>query len=363
MESQLNNIVKILILQSRGLGDAIISTSLINSICESYENVLIDVWASPEIAPIFENQNSIRRCHIQPLPLIKRHKFTLSSLSKLVSQVYKLRKIEYDLCLNVVGDMRENLLVAMVGAKKTYSVTWDDYHPFKKHIRPGFSWLINQNIEIPKECLNIYSVYQYFALRIGCSNVAGAGFKDKKINSAARVMLGERKCVAIHPLAGSPSREWPFQKWNELIKMILRLDYDVLIVGELSRRKELEIEFVQWRNEKHVSIETVDIAKFLKMLSDMSLLIGLDSFPIHAARAVGVPVVMINGSNDPAVWGPPGIQILGSGGGCKDYPCYNRPKCIGSDGEYVCVRAVPVTGVIAAVENIMIPVNIYGGHI
>lgn len=353
MEDQPRKIFKVLLLQSRGLGDAIISTSLINSLEKSFDYILVDVWVSKDIAPVFETLSKKRRCHILPLPVIKRQKIKITSFPKLVFQIYKLRKIKYDLCLNVVGDARENLLVSLVGANKTCSVVWAKSHPFRKHIWPGLSFVISENIEIPKNCLNIYSIYEYVAMHLGCSKLAKTGSNDYDLCCETADVARERKCIVIHPLAGNPSREWPFKKWNELIKMILRLDHDVVIVGELSRRDELEKEFIQWRDVQHVSIETPDIANFLKMLCEKSLLVGLDSFSIHAAHSLGVPVVMINGSNDPNIWGPPGVQVLGRGGGCKDYPCYNRPKCIGSEGEYACISTVSVSSVFEAVKNIL----------
>jgi heptosyltransferase-3 len=100
-----------------------------------------------------------------------------------------------------------------------------------------------------------------------------------------------------------------------------------------------------------VRISTGSIPEFARELARLDLLVGLDSFSVHMAENVGTPSVMIVGPNDPALFAPPHAAVLSSSGGCAAWPCYNRPSCIGTAGEYVCIRSIPVEQVQAAVAG------------
>lgn len=338
--------------QCRGLGDAVISTSLINSIHESWPGVQIDVWASPMLKPVFDMHPHVNKCLLQPFPLIGRHRGTWFSLMDMVGVLRGIRSEHYDLCLNTVGDVRENILTRLAGAKATLSVVWDEHHPFRQLIRPGLSRLIRQNVEIPMESVNIYGVLEQIAASLGCKHMAAAGFEGAKSGSEPKGEYAGGMRIVIHPLAGHPSREWPIDKWNELVAELVAGGHRVVIVGDPSKRRELKEKFATWRLEPRVSIVTDNVSGFLDVLRQAEAFIGLDSFGAHAAYSVGLPVVMINGSNDPRVWAPPGAEVVGDGGGCKNYPCYNRPKCVSTDAEYACVQSVETLEVMSALRNL-----------
>jgi len=339
---------RILILQCRGLGDALISTSIINSIHKTWHHVKIDIWASPEVATLFQQNPAVNHCYIQSLPIIRRYKFTWGAVARLLTAIRRLRARRYDLCMNLVGDFRENLLTSLVGAKSTWAIAWDAEHPFRRLIRPGLSWLIDYNEYITRETVNVYAVYKLVAKNLGCRDASAHEVGRSDTASAQIEAVGKK--VGIHPLAGQACREWPFDSWNALIEGILQLGFDVIVFGEASRRDFLENAFTEWRQEPRVVIETHKLTEFMNRLAGMVAFVGLDSFAIHAAHMLGVPSVMINGANNPACWAPPGTQVLGDGGGCRAYPCYNSPKCIGTEGEYVCIREIKVSEVLAALK-------------
>ena len=271
----------ILILQCRGLGDALISTSIINAIHKSWRNAKIDIWASPEIAVLFQDNPAVNRCYIQSLPIIRRYKFTWSSVTGFITAIRSLRARRYDLCMNLVGDFRENLLTSLVGAKTTWAIAWDTGHPFRKIIRPGLSWLIGHNEYISKDIENIYDVYNQVAVSMGAGDASDIGSWGQKVFSPENGMA--RKRVAIHPLAGQACREWQFEKWNRLVEGILEMGCDVAICAEAGKHNFLDRAFEEWINEPRVVIHAGGVREFFRMLASAVAFVGLDSFGVHAA--------------------------------------------------------------------------------
>jgi len=211
------------------------------------------------------------------------------------------------------------------------------------------SWLVSSNVMIMAERKNVYSVLSYFAYSLGC------GWQFEEDSSAVRMTKGDRaqRVVGIHPIAGQPSREWCAKKWNALLESIVNQGWRAVIFGPLTEARRLEEEFGGWRHESAVSIATGEVRTFLESLKEIDAFVGLDSFGIHAAYAQGLPAVMINGSNDPEAWAPPGAQVVGDGGGCKDYPCFNRPRCHGQKYEYICIKSVTVDSVFSALKKVV----------
>lgn len=342
----------VLMLQCRGFGDAIIATHLINAMGQSWEGVCVDVWASPELVPLFEGHPFVNQCYVQGVPLIRRYKFSFPSVLGTLGRLFRLRAKRYDLCINLVGDVRENLLTWLVRAKSSWSIEWQEGHPFNQLVHPGLSSLIGHIECIPATERNVYVVYKRLAAKLGCIEAWGVR-THKNVNIARQVELGKPGCrIGIHPLAGVVSKEWPIRRWNELVKRLLERGCEVAIFGAPRERPALTKAFSAWSKDGRVSIETRSLRGFLEALKDLTAFVGLDSFGIHAAYSVGVPSVLLNGANAPDVWAPPGTYVLGEGQGCEHYPCYNRPKCEGMPNEFVCIRGVSVENVMGGLKAV-----------
>jgi heptosyltransferase-3 len=348
---------KVLLLQCRGLGDAIISTLLINSIHSSWSDSVIDVWASPEVEPFYREHPLVNRCYIQSLPILRRHKLSFLAFPKFIPRLFKLRSNHYDICINAVGDFRENILTSLVNAKEKWSVRWEQGHPLAKVIHSGQYWLMDEKVFISRSCRNIYDIYARIAKELGCINICNTLIDYEADIDGLKRSGKSIGYIGIHPFASQACRKWQFEKWSELISLIVELGYKVIIFGAPSERRTMDQVFKQWRTDSRVSFITEELNTFFTSVKHLSGYIGLDSFGIHAAFALGIPSVMINGANDPSIWAPPGTRVIGNGGGCKYYPCYNKPKCVGTKEEFICIKSVTVNEVITGLKTQLIKVE------
>ena len=99
--------------------------------------------------------------------------------------------------------------------------------------------------------------------------------------------------IAIHPFSGSPRKNWPLDRYQELAR---RLDCPV-----------------QWcagpEEQLEGAVRISDLYDLACWLATARLYIGNDSGITHLAAAAGVPVIAIFGPTDPAVWAPRGEQV------------------------------------------------------
>jgi heptosyltransferase-2 len=139
----------------------------------------------------------------------------------------------------------------------------------------------------------------------------GASTQDKslKLNVGTSSLLGavkESHVIAIHPWTSDPVKQWPLQRFKELIKRLAGLDI-VLIGG----REELEKhrDFFEGLHEITINLTgKTDLIQLAEVLKDVDLLVTGDSGPMHLAAAVGTPVVALFRNDIPGKtarrWGP-----------------------------------------------------------
>ncbi len=114
------------------------------------------------------------------------------------------------------------------------------------------------------------------------------------------------RAIAIHPGSGSATKNWPAERWRELIA---RLKAPVvLICGEA----ELE----SWRpispSALGPDVRTVinpPLERLVDELRSCEWFLGHDSGVSHLAAACGVPSVLLFGPTDPARWAPPANHV------------------------------------------------------
>ncbi len=115
--------------------------------------------------------------------------------------------------------------------------------------------------------------------------------------------------IALHPGSGSYStaRRWPAPHFTTLAgELHARLGAEVVLVGgqdETALHEHIlaQLEHPGWARSAAGSTTPRELAGILR---SCALFIGNDSFPMHLAVALGVPVVAVFGPSNADAWGP-----------------------------------------------------------
>jgi heptosyltransferase-2 len=122
--------------------------------------------------------------------------------------------------------------------------------------------------------------------------------------------------VAIHPGSGSPRKNWPLERWTELIA---RLDKPILLVLGAAEREWWSApplaRFLSTESKQVQLASDLPLPDLAAKLARCRLFLGHDSGVSHLAAAVGTPCVLLFGPTDPAMWAPPGEPIFVLRGG------------------------------------------------
>jgi len=116
--------------------------------------------------------------------------------------------------------------------------------------------------------------------------------------------------AVIHPMASSPDKQWPPDRFLEIARSLHQID-PIFIGGPGDDLKKFQ--------EFRTAINR-ELRDTMALIRGASLFLGNDSGPAHIAAAFGVPLAVLFGPSDPVTWAPwrAHAQILASNGAISD---------------------------------------------
>jgi heptosyltransferase-2 len=120
--------------------------------------------------------------------------------------------------------------------------------------------------------------------------------------------------IALHPGSGSPSKNWPVDRWCELASWLLQRTPRstlLLVSGEADTRAATELSRALPPNSILVA-NNLPLPRLAAILQSCALFVGHDSGVSHIAAAVGIPATLLFGPSDSEIWAPknPKVSIL-----------------------------------------------------
>lgn len=272
-------IERILVVAPLGLGDVLICTPAIRALCQRFPKSKIDVLAHPWSAKVLLNNPHVDKT-------ILREGFYLP---KLIGK--------YDLAINF-GLFLDNAVSFFAGCK----------------FRVGY--------EIEGNGILLHRVTGYRPNRhvvtyaLDVVKIIGATTKDKSMEifpskqdrAKARKILVEKnkKIIVLAPGGGnnpymkSPWKVYPSDKFIEYIASFHK-NYSFVLVGDKNDTaiaKKICKHFKQARFIKDLTGQ-LSIHETAVVIEKANLFVGNDSFLMHVASAVGVPVISLFGPTNP----------------------------------------------------------------
>ena len=116
--------------------------------------------------------------------------------------------------------------------------------------------------------------------------------------------------IAIHPGSGSPSKNWPLERWTQWCQAMCKdSHYHFMIVaGEADREagETLARHLPDHCRTLHMNAPLPSVAR---AIAGSRLFVGHDSGISHLAAALGVPSLVLWGPTNLEVWQPRGKHV------------------------------------------------------
>lgn len=282
---------RFLILRGGAIGDFIATLPVLQALRAQWPAVNIEIWGYPHIAELAVAAGLAQS--VVSLDRAEMARFFVPEPSFTDAQVAAIHS--FDLVINYlhdpVGQVRSNLLLA--GAKQVLSGS-----PIIKcgHAIP---FLLE-----PLQALALYETD--LAPTLDLPEALRARGRER-----LRALGLNGKPVAVHPGSGSPAKNWPVERFVEIVRRLqARGDEVVAVIGEADAREAAALA----REVPEVPVlDQLSLVALAATLAECATFLGNDSGVTHLAAAVGLPVVVLFGPSDADTWAPRGrggVQVL-----------------------------------------------------
>ena len=125
--------------------------------------------------------------------------------------------------------------------------------------------------------------------------------------------------VILHPGSGSPRKNWPAERWAEVVNALLAADERrrVLMVGGEAEERTMGDLLGQLPPGRSGMLAMMPLPMIGATAARAEIFLGHDSGISHLAAATGCPCLLLFGPTDPDVWAPPhpNARVLRAPGG------------------------------------------------
>ena len=277
MESVLDDLPRagrVAVVRLRSLGDCVLTTPALEILKRSRPDLRVAVMVEDRFRAVFEGNPDVDEI--------------------LPPEWSALRRFRPRLCLNLHGGTRSAWLTVASGAR---------WRAGFGHFRHQFAY----NVRIPRaqEILGVErtvhtaehlaSAMFYLGAPVGEVPRAKLG-ADRSGPEGAPFGARKGPAATIHPVAATAEKTWPAEGFLAVAEHLRRTGIEPVFIGAAG--DDLS-PFAAYR-----TLQGAPLGEVKALLGSSCLFVGNDSGPAHMAAAFGLPVVVIFGKSDPAVWGP-----------------------------------------------------------
>ena len=315
---------KILALQFKYFGDAVLMTPALRALRESYPEADIQLLVPAEIAPLFEHLPWLTRVWA-----MSRHRGR-ANLRETLPLIRALRRERFDRSVDFAGNDRGAILSFLVGAPRRLG--WAEGGGFFGR-RLLYTDRIAPKAGIMHESVRLAQLLAGWGVALPRSLEAEIQADPALADAAARI-LGDRRTILCHVASSQPKKEWPMANWAELQRLVSGAGRRMVFTtakGERERSLMAGLEALAPEAEILPLIE--DLPLFLAVLQRAAVFVSGDTGPLHFAAGLGVPTVALFGPSRAAQWAPIGEKhrsltggVCGCDGNASD--CHSARHCL-----------------------------------
>jgi ADP-heptose:LPS heptosyltransferase len=258
------------VIRLRSLGDCVLTTPALDILKRCRPDLRVAVVVEDRFRALFENNPDIDEI--------------------LPPRLAALRRFRPALCLNLHGGTRSVWLTALSGAR---------FRAGFGHFRHQFAY----NFHIPRaqQILGVerkVHTAEHLASAVFFLGAPAGDIPRAKLvaRAPAPAKPAPNRPAVIHPVAATAEKTWRPEGFLAVAAHLRDSGLEPVFIGGA------DDDLSPFRAYRTLSGASLNEIKSL--LSGASLFVGNDSGPAHMAAAFGVPVVVIFGASDPAIWGP-----------------------------------------------------------
>ena len=328
-----SNVRKILLIEPFMLGDASFLSVMLDPLKARYPEAEIHLLIQSKCAALYENDPRAAKIHAFHMPWIDQRGQTANRWVQLVKAIIALRRERIDLALDVRGEVRSQILIVLAGIPR----------------RAGFVNYLCSEMVIKGRLLTESAGKLPLQHRIHtcldlCELVGCKTNRSVWLPIAAQKRIPTPKRILVHTGAGGFLRDWPEDRWVQLLRKIHRgCGAEIVFVGTSSEFPKNQ-RIVQ-RGGLGFKVQITSLDELMNEIDAADLMICLDSAPLHLAVLQKKPVLALFGPGPAWLYEPisPGSRLVHYQKNFTCAPCAQK-VCV-QPVQSACMLAISVANV------------------
>ena len=317
---------KILVFSFSFIGDAVLSTAVIQPLRAHFPNAHITFLVGPSAFNILANDPQL------DFTLVYDNRGEHAGLKGRMKLINSLRREKFDLFVN----LRDSFIARCVGAEHWGLVRGDrERHAVTRYLEV----LSKQGVDTTdaQPHLQLTETEQATAHRL----LAEAGF------TSGQLLIG------IHPGGNWEYKLWSAEKYAQLATALSKEKNATILLFAGPNERKLQAQVADMMNTTPILVKTGNLREVAALITACDVYIGNDTGPMHIAAAVQTPVIALFGSTNHIRSGPYGDKhvVVQSGIDLGCHPCHpgRRPGGCGA-GSCAVIDGITVEQVLETVS-------------
>ncbi|MFT3679644.1 MAG: glycosyltransferase family 9 protein [Ferruginibacter sp.] len=335
----------ILVIRFSAMGDVAMTVPVIKNALEQNPSLQITVVSNSFFKPLF---TSLERCHFHPADLKGKHKGAAG--------IFKLyRELKADDKFDAVADfhnvLRSKLLRSFFKLSSHKVAVIDKGRKEKKA-------LTRKDKKILQPLVSSFERYADVLRKLAVKlelNKAEPVLKRQHLPALLNDIFSTgKKIIGVAPFAQHTEKMYPLEKMKNIVQQ-LTAQHTVLLFGGKGREAEI---LQQWEQEIPSVINTsgrFSFAEELGIISNIHLMISMDSANMHLASLYKVPVVSIWGATHPYAgfygWAQNDNNIVSVALSCRPCSVFGNKPCW--RGDHACMHMITGEMVLEKINRLL----------
>lgn len=320
---------KLLVIDPGFLGDAVHLVPALRDLRRCYPKAELHVVSSPAGQPVLEMAGCVdRHWVLEQVPERRR-------LIDQARVALALRRLRFDVSINLTGADRPIVLAGLVGARRRLGWRQSRWHGWS-------SWCVDAWAEAIDPLIPVFEqrrrVLAAAGMSLGPADLTLAPPRDAVVAASGWI---PDQAIHVSVNASHSLKEWPLDRWIEFVQRFLSSHpgWHVVATGSPGGREQLRLEQLRERvGDPRLLLpgRPLGIQALAAVLKRTRLHVGADSGGLHLAVGVGTPTVSLFRSyHDASSWMPCGPlhRVLSAPCPCQSTPdpsCQvtGRPRCL-----------------------------------
>lgn len=334
----------ILAFRFSALGDVAMTVPVIRLLLLQYPGLQLTFVSAPFHQPLFQG---IDRLHFFPADL--KNKYSgVQGLYHLAADIKKT--VDYDAIADLHDVLRTKLVRNLLLPKKLAVI-----NKGRKQKRE-LTRAKNKNLRPLKTTFERYGdVFEKLGYPVKLNKNEGI---TKLVPDTRLLPLAHegKRFLAVAPFAKHSSKMYPLPKMKQVIEGLSQKEnYDIFLFGSRAEAELMEAWQFSPKNI-HIVAGTLSFSDELNLISQMDLMLSMDSANMHLASLVGVPVVSVWGGTHPYLgfygWAQKIENAVQTDLPCRPSSVFGKKDCP-VHGKAGCMQDISPQMIITQIEKVL----------